>query len=117
MFPVRQEVSPASCHSPLSCGHFLMFCQCLSVLLTQRMEAALRPKPEKPFDDLWLGELTFAGTTSVCTAPDHILLPNCSPLERRPVGTSGFDVLALWPKSFDHFPKPLHLHLHLLWQV
>lgn len=41
MFPVRQEVDSASCHSPLSCGHFLMFCQCLSLLLTQRTEVVL----------------------------------------------------------------------------
>lgn len=41
MFPVGQEVSSASCYSPLSCGHFLMFCQCRSILLTQRMEVVL----------------------------------------------------------------------------
>lgn len=101
MFPVRQEVSPASCHSPLSCGHFLMFCQCLSVLLTQSIEVALRQKPEKSFDDLWLRELTFAGPTMcVCTAPGHILRSNCSPLERRPVGSSRFDVLIFEGKVF-----------------
>lgn len=27
MFPLRQEVNSVSCHSPLSCGHFLLFCQ------------------------------------------------------------------------------------------
>lgn len=52
MFPVRQEVSSASCHSPLSCGHFLMFCQCLCVLLTQSMEVVLGQRPENSFDDL-----------------------------------------------------------------
>lgn len=26
VLPVGQEVSSASCHSPLSCGHFLVFC-------------------------------------------------------------------------------------------
>lgn len=40
-FPVRQEVSSVSCHSPLSCGHFLMFCQRRSVLLTQNTELLL----------------------------------------------------------------------------
>ncbi len=39
--PVRQEVSSVSCHSPLSCGHFLVFCQCRSVLLTQKTEVVL----------------------------------------------------------------------------
>lgn len=34
MFPVRQEVSSASCHSPLSCGHFLVFCQYGCAVLT-----------------------------------------------------------------------------------
>lgn len=41
MLPERQEVSSASCHSPLSCGHFLLFCQNRSVLLTQRTEVVL----------------------------------------------------------------------------
>lgn len=54
VFPVRQEVSSVSCHSPLSCGHFLVFCQRRSVLLTQRTEvvllaARLRQNREKAF--------------------------------------------------------------------
>lgn len=73
MFPVRQEVSSASCHRPLSCGHFPMFCQCLRVLLTQRMEVVLRQRPENSFDDLWLRELTLAGATMPL---DHILRLN-----------------------------------------
>lgn len=39
--PVGQEVSGASCHSPLSCGHFLVFCPS-----TQRAAVALSPRGE-----------------------------------------------------------------------
>lgn len=41
VFPASQEVSSVSCHSPLSCGHFLVFCLRRSVLLTQRTEVVL----------------------------------------------------------------------------
>lgn len=63
VFPVRQEVSSVSCHCPLSCGHFLVFCQCHSVLLTQRTEVVLlvvgpgRIERSLFFYYLWLHEL------------------------------------------------------------
>lgn len=41
VLPVGQEVSSASCHSPLSCGHFLVFCPS-----TQRAAVMFSPRGE-----------------------------------------------------------------------
>lgn len=69
VFPVRQEVSSVSCHSPLSCGHFLVFCQCCCcVLLTQRMEVVLlvvgSDRTEKTFYYLWRHDPAFRDNVS-----------------------------------------------------
>lgn len=82
VFPVRQEVSSVSCHSPLSCGHFLVFCQRRSVLLTQRTEVVLLAvgsvrTEKKSFYYLWLHGLAFRDTVMSGHCIHYDYIPQC----------------------------------------